>query len=267
MGLALGPCAASRRDGSLLGPFPYLSPQRRGGRPCWPGVARAPTPPSLRRKGAGGLGPGLTCRRDSRQRAVKIIMQFPVSDADDSEPAEREDFVPPCVVLRLFIMNAAIDFDDDTDRVAVEVHDETIDHLLAPKVKSIEPISPEMLPQERFRRGHRAPQFSSASKLPRFHLLPDDNVRNPHKHRLRNYLPPSKQKRTAPSHGSAPQSPPPPQAPPSLPGKGAGGIGPARVSFHTTRLFPFRAEGANRGSGILGDERGALPDKGTHLRA
>ena len=71
------------------------------------------------------------------------------------------------VVFDLYIVNTAIDFNDDTGGMAVEVSDEAVDDLLPAEVKAGELARSQVRPQKAFRGRHFPAQFPRASSAKR----------------------------------------------------------------------------------------------------
>lgn len=86
------------------------------------------------------------------------------------------------VVVYLLFVNPAIHFDNKRSRVAVEVHDEAVNDLLAAKLKPVQSVVPQVLPERSFFRSHVPTQFFGAQPLPLGNLLSCDDF--PHAHLL-----------------------------------------------------------------------------------
>ena len=80
-------------------------------------------------------------------------------------------------------MDRTINFDDHTRPVAVEINDETADHLLAPKVIPFQSVGPQPAPEQSFFSGHSLTElyrpgdflpanWLASDDLPAFHGIP-----------------------------------------------------------------------------------------------
>jgi hypothetical protein len=76
----------------------------------------------------------------------------------------------------LLIVNRSINFDDDPSRVAVEISDEPVDHLLPPEMKPAQSVASQPLPEELLFDGRRRPHLASPHMFRIGDPLPDHNV-------------------------------------------------------------------------------------------
>jgi hypothetical protein len=61
-----------------------------------------------------------------------------ISDAQYVEAVGREHTVALGIIVGLIIVDVAVYFDNETGTMAVEVHDESVNHLLATEVQPVE---------------------------------------------------------------------------------------------------------------------------------
>jgi hypothetical protein len=63
--------------------------------------------------------------------------------------------------LMRFGMDAAVELDDELQRLAVKIQHETVQRGLATKFQSFEPASPHRCPESLLRGSHRLPEIAS----------------------------------------------------------------------------------------------------------
>jgi len=73
-------------------------------------------------------------------------------------------------------MNFAIYFHYQTSGVTVKIHNETVNYLLAAKVKALKPIATELLPEDSFLFGHLPTKLFGPLYFGLVYLLSNDNV-------------------------------------------------------------------------------------------
>ena len=87
----------------------------------------------------------------------QVIPDFVIRKAEDSKAATSQNILPFTVGFNLAIEDRAIDLNDQSQRVAIEIDDEAIDDLLTAKLVAIEPIGTQLLPQISLGRCHLPP--------------------------------------------------------------------------------------------------------------
>jgi hypothetical protein len=80
----------------------------------------------------------------------------------------------------LLLVDAAIDFHHQPSCVAVEIHNKSVDDLLATKVKAVQPISAKMSPQDLLLLSHPAMKFFSTLHFSFVNPLSGDDVASGH---------------------------------------------------------------------------------------
>src|SRR5215475_50841 len=85
------------------------------------------------------------------------------------------------IVLQLMAMDPSVDFHDQPLAVAVEVHDQAIDHLLTTEVESVELVATQMLPPDPFGVRHLAPERLRFGDLRRANTLSCDDMSGCHR--------------------------------------------------------------------------------------
>jgi hypothetical protein len=73
--------------------------------------------------------------RDPVEDARQVVQHLVVGHAEDTQASPGEHAITFRIVLDLLLVNGTVDFDDQTERMAVEVDDEAVDDLLTPKWK------------------------------------------------------------------------------------------------------------------------------------
>jgi hypothetical protein len=72
---------------------------------------------------------------DASEDARDVPQDVVVCDAEDGETTPGDDVVALPIIFELVLMNRPVDFDDEFERVAVEIGDEAIDDLLAAELE------------------------------------------------------------------------------------------------------------------------------------
>jgi len=88
---------------------------------------------------------------------------------DDEYSAGGEDGVAFSIVFRGLLVDATVEFDDESGDVAVEVDDESVDDLLSTKLLAAHPMGPEIRPEFLLSIGHSLAQVSCHAAL--FHSV------------------------------------------------------------------------------------------------
>jgi hypothetical protein len=116
-------------------------------------------------------------RRDALQHASKISHNLAVREADYRDAHRSERGRSRGVVLDLSVVNRAVQFDRERRGVAVEIHNESADDLLASEVEP-DPVSPDARPHDALFRCEFASQFERELFLLGRHTLPANDVPN-----------------------------------------------------------------------------------------
>ena len=74
--------------------------------------------------------------------------------------------IPLLIVFCLRLMHRAVTLDHEAYLAAVKVRDEAVYDLLAAKVPPQQLVSPQLLPQQSFRRGHLPSHLQRPKPLP-----------------------------------------------------------------------------------------------------
>ncbi len=85
------------------------------------------------------------------------------------------------VVFGLLLMDFAVYFHDQSSGVTVEIHNESINDLLAAEVEAVQSIGTELLPENLLLLSHLATKFFGTPHLGRIHLLSNDDITNRHR--------------------------------------------------------------------------------------
>ena len=80
-----------------------------------------------------------------------------VRETHNAQSTEREGTLTVAIFFNLCIVNLAVYFHNQSSRMAVEIGNEAVNHLLPPKVQPTEFISTHRVPEHQFRRGHLPP--------------------------------------------------------------------------------------------------------------
>jgi len=87
---------------------------------------------------------------DSSQYAVEIPQHVGVPNSDDPEPVRFQPRRPPRISLFILGMLAAIDFDDQSMLQTAEIDNVVADEMLSSKLRAIEALGAEILPEKAF---------------------------------------------------------------------------------------------------------------------
>ena len=109
-------------------------------------------------------------------------MNLFVFNTNDSEIETFKDLVAFLVVFDLIFVNSTIYFNNQSGLVAVKVHDESLNNLLSPEMKSPKTILPQILPEQFFFFCQLMTQLLCTLHLNVIHLLPNDNILGTHSH-------------------------------------------------------------------------------------
>jgi len=90
-------------------------------------------------KGVRGLGFAGSC--NSLQHAREIAGHLVIGEPQHSQGVLTHDAVPFRVIALLFLVYRSVKFHNEAFAVAVEVHNEPIDHLLAAEVQPLELVA------------------------------------------------------------------------------------------------------------------------------
>lgn len=82
---------------------------------------------------------------------------MPVCEAQDAQPASRQNTLSFSVVIHLMIMNRSINLNDEPGNVTIEFAYEAVEYLLATETQSMYLIATQMCPERVLSSCHRAP--------------------------------------------------------------------------------------------------------------
>jgi len=82
---------------------------------------------------------------DVFEDVVYVGVDFIIGDANDAVAAGEQNSVAFGVSLTLLIMDSAVYLDDETSAVAVEIYDETAQHMLPSDMQPVEGVATETI--------------------------------------------------------------------------------------------------------------------------
>jgi hypothetical protein len=91
-------------------------------------------------------------------------------------PTRRNYGITFPVILNIRFVNWAIHFDHQPGSVTIEIYNEAVNDLLATKVKAVQPIRPQMLPENFLLRRHLTPKLFGPLPQRAIHLLPNHYI-------------------------------------------------------------------------------------------
>ena len=130
----------------------------RGQRPGGP----LPLTPSPTRGGGTRGDLSLACSANPRQHVAEMAVYLSIGEAEDEQAAPGQNLITGAVVVRLMEMNAAIEFDGDPGRMAIEINDKAINDLLASPAQTVHVVGAKTLPEQRFLWRHVPAKRSGA---------------------------------------------------------------------------------------------------------
>src|SRR5262245_22928089 len=110
------------------------------------------------------------------QHGRQIVSYLLVPKSDDPKSGFLQDAVALGVGVNLLVVNRTVNLDNQRGRMAVEIDDETVDHLLTPKMESGETVGAQVCPENPFRRRHRPAELLGTGELFGCDGLADDDV-------------------------------------------------------------------------------------------
>ena len=84
-----------------------------------------------------------------RQHPIHIVHHFLIRESNQVQSMLAQNVLTFTVILLLKFMNRPINFYHQPYLMAVEIHNEPIDYMLTSKMKTIQPITTEIMPQIR----------------------------------------------------------------------------------------------------------------------
>ncbi len=84
----------------------------------------------------------MTRGSNAGQHSFEVSIYLIIGDSQNAQVSRCKNLIAFCIVVTLLTMDLAVQFYHELSSVAVEIDDETVDDLLASKVKPFEPIRP-----------------------------------------------------------------------------------------------------------------------------
>lgn len=84
---------------------------------------------------------------DAVQDPLQVGPDLPRRESEHAQPARANDGITIGIVVPLLFVVLPVNLDHQTGLGAIEVGDESVNDLLAPKVKSVQTVGPEASPQ------------------------------------------------------------------------------------------------------------------------
>jgi hypothetical protein len=98
-----------------------------------------------------------TGSRDTGEDGAYFVLNMPVCEAQDAQPASRQNSLSFSVVIHLMIMNRSINLNDEPGNVTIEINYGAVEYLLATETQSMYLIATQMVPERALGSCHRAP--------------------------------------------------------------------------------------------------------------
>jgi len=87
------------------------------------------------------------------EHKVDFIENTVIGETNDRKPGLLEDCFTLSIVVHLIVVDGAIDFVNEPQRTAIEIHNETEKHMLSTKMQISETVRSQFAPQRFFRRS------------------------------------------------------------------------------------------------------------------
>lgn len=105
------------------------------------------------------------------QDICQIVINFIICEVYDMQTMVFQDVRSFCIFTLLIFMNRSVYFNYKASSMAIEIHNETCDQLLASKVATIQAVGTQLLPKSQFSRCHGFAQLACEGSLHWINLL------------------------------------------------------------------------------------------------
>ena len=108
---------------------------------------------------------------DDFQDFVKLLVHLGVRESNDVIAQLRQSSCPGLIASLTTIVRVPVDFNDQSRSSGVEIHDETVDHVLPSELASLQSAGTQAPPKLLFRRGHVRSETSRVCQRGRAHTM------------------------------------------------------------------------------------------------